>query len=256
MLRPLTLTVSLLFALPLGAESRLAMRPSAADAAQAGFVESNLVFMFHHEVAHALIDVLGLQVEGREEDAADTLSAILIDRLRDEQAAVSLFYDAALAFLYYAEETEADSGQTRWGRHSLDIERYDNLVCLFYGANPDDRAGLARTLGLTDARRRACPTIFALAAEDWRGKLAGMPPQDHGPGLRLVVPAGRDALTRVIAAEVRALNGEYGWPRWVDVTVEPCGEANAFYDPRARRIVVCTEYAEDLGRLWRSHHGD
>jgi hypothetical protein len=56
-------------------------------------------------------------------------------------------------------------------------------------------------------------------------------------------------VTAIVAGEVRALNGEYGLPVLIDVTVERCGEANAFCDPRARRIVMCSEYADELVRL-------
>ena len=91
---------------------------------------------------------------------------------------------------------------------------------------------------------------FQAAADDWDRWLDGMPPQDHGPGLRLVVPPDQGALTATVAAAARRLNSEYGLAVPVDVTVERCGEANAFYDPRARRIVICTEYAADLARLY------
>lgn len=222
-----------------------------ADQAAADFVTSNLVFVFYHEVAHALIDVLDLPVLGREEDAADTLSALLIDRLWEEEAAVALTYDSALGFLLFADEAErGDSDPAYWGQHSLDIQRYYNLICLFYGANPDLRDDVADELDLPEERRESCPEEFELAAASWGAMLDGMPPQDHGPGLRLVVPAGRDDYTAIVAEEVRALNGEYGLPVWIDVSVERCGEANAFYDPRARRIVMCVEYAEELARLY------
>ncbi|HMO08822.1 MAG TPA: DUF4344 domain-containing metallopeptidase [Paracoccaceae bacterium] len=222
-----------------------------ADRTAAGFVASNLVFVFYHEVAHALIHILNLPVLGREEDAADTLSALLIDALWEEDAAVALTYDSALGFLLFAEEAEkSDSNLAYWGQHSLDLQRYYNLVCLFYGANPDLRLDVADELDLPEERRESCPEEFEMAAGSWGAMLEGMPPQDHGPGFRLVVPAERDALTRIIAEEVRTLNAEYGLPVWVDVTVEPCGEANAFYDPRARRIVICTEYAAELARLF------
>lgn len=52
--------------------------------------------------------------------------------------------------------------------------------------------------------------------------------------------------------EVAVLNKTYGLPEAVSVGVEPCGEANAFYDPTAKRITICTEYAEDMARVWQS----
>lgn len=221
------------------------------DEDAAAFVQANLIFAFYHEAAHALIDVMQLAVLGREEDAADTLSVLLIDALWEEDSAQSILYDAALAFLLYSDETGADgAGPAYWGQHALDLQRYFNLICLFYGADPQGRANLAQDLGLPEQRRESCPEEHELAAGSWAAMLEGMPPQDSGPGFRLRVPAGRDAITRLVAEEIETLNGEYGLPRWIDVTVERCGEPNAFYDPRARRVVMCLEYAEDMERLF------
>jgi Putative metallopeptidase len=221
------------------------------DPAVAGFVAANIAAMVYHEVGHALIDVLALPVAGNEEDAADALSALLIDRLRPDAEADAIVRQTALAYRLYAAESERAAGNPPfWGRHSLDSQRYDNLVCLFYGADPGLRGPLADELGLPEARRATCPDEFARAAEGWGAMLKGVPPQDSAPSFRLVVPPDRDPLTALVAAEIEALNGEYGLPARIDVTVEPCGEANAFYDPRARRIVICTEYAADLARLY------
>ena len=222
-----------------------------ADPESAAFVTANIVATLYHEVGHALIALRGIDVAGGEEDAADALSALLIDRFHDEGAAQDLIRQVADAFLLY--DAQAAAGGQRWvygDAHSLDLTRYYNLVCLFYGADARSREGLADELDLPAARRESCPEEFQAAADDWDRMLDGMPPQDHGPGLRLVVPPDRDALTATVAGEVRRLNGEYGLPVPVDVTVEPCGEPNAFYDLRARRIVICTEYAEDLARLY------
>lgn len=247
MIRALALSLMLSLPLPVrAAEYALPEDPDTAD-----FVASNLIAVFYHEVGHALIDVLALPVLGREEDAADTLSALLIDRFWQEDAAVELVYANALAFLLFADLSEGeDPGY--WGAHSLDMQRYYNLVCLFYGANPDERDDVAAELDLPTERRESCPEEWEMAADSWGAMLDGMVPQDHGPGFRLVVPAERDDYTRIIAEEVAAMNAEFGLPDRVDVTVERCGEANAFYDPRARRIVMCLEYAEDLARLYES----
>lgn len=217
----------------------------------AAFVEANMIAVFYHEAAHALIDTLDLAVLGREEDAADALSAILIDQLWDEDAAADLVTENALAYRLFDAEV-GEGPQVYWDSHSLDLQRYYTLVCLFYGANPDQRAEVARDLELPEERQESCPEEWQLAADSWGTMLADMPPQDHLKGFRLVQPAGQDALTRLIAAEVEAMNGEYGLPVRIDVSVEPCGEANAFYDTRARRIVLCTDYAAELARLYRA----
>jgi hypothetical protein len=263
MLRALTLIALCLTAPPAladGGASRVITQPGYVlpkDENAAAFVQANLIFVFYHEAAHALIDVMQLAVLGREEDAADTLSVLLIDYLWEEDSAQSIIYDAALAFLLYSEEAEENgAGLAFWGQHALDRQRYYNLICLFYGADPDTRAELAEDLGLPPQRRESCPEEYELAADSWAAMLEGMPPQDSGPGFRLRVPADRDAYTRLVAEEVETLNAEYGLPDWVDVTVERCGEPNAFYDPRARRVIMCIEYAEDMARLFAAQATD
>lgn len=214
------------------------------------FVAANVIATVYHEVGHALLALRDDPAMGRvEEDAVDALSVVLIDRFHDGDAALDMMRHVATSYALY----DAQGPDQLWiygDAHSRDAVRYHNLVCLFYGADPLARARLADELGLPPERRAGCPEAFRAAAADWDRWLDVMPPQDHGPGLRLVVPPDRDALTATVAGALRRLNGEYGLPVPVDVTVEPCGEANAFYDPRAGRIVICTEYAAELARLY------
>ena len=76
------------------------------DQAAADFVTANVISTFYHELGHGLIDVLQLAVLGREEDAADTLSAVLMHQVWDEESATTLVYGTANAFWLYASEAE------------------------------------------------------------------------------------------------------------------------------------------------------
>jgi hypothetical protein len=222
-----------------------------ADPETAAFVRANLIATFYHEVGHALIDVLGLPVPSLEEDAADTLAVLLIDRLWQPEAAEDLIRQTALAYrLFDARAARTGAALPWWTGHSLDLQRSFNMVCLFYGAHAGKGEPLARALGLPLDRRAVCATGHALALGRWNGLLSGLPPQDSAASFRIAVPEDRDDLAQILAREVELLNAEFGLSRRIDVTVEPCGEANAFYDPRARRIILCTEYAEDLAELY------
>ncbi len=44
-----------------------------------------------------------------------------------------------------------------------------------------------------------------------------------------------------IESELAALNKEFSWPRDVEVRIEDCGEANAFYDLGDQSITICHE---------------
>ncbi len=249
MLRALVLILASVAVSPARADTHFRL-PS--DPETARFVSSNLVAVFYHELGHALIDVLMLPVIGSEEDAADTLSALFINRFWPDGEAEALVSDTALGFRLYAERAERGGAETYWDQHALDQEREANLLCLFYGADPAGHGDLVAAHRLPDVRRVSCREEFVRATATWDSMLAGHPPQDSGRGLRLVVDAGRDDYTRLIAAQIDTINARVGLPLWVDVTVERCGEANAFYDLRARRIVMCLEYAEDLRRLYES----
>ncbi len=223
------------------------------DPAARDFVEANVLATFYHELGHALVDTLQLPVLGREEDAADTLSALLIHDLWEEEAAANMVYHTAGAFLAYAAEAEAGGYDLPyWDEHSLDMQRYYNLICLFYGANPDEREEMAIELELPEDRALRCPDEFALAADSWGVMLEGLEPGPEAPGLVMAGPKGRSALRSLVATEVAELNKSYGFPETITVSVEPCGEANAFYHPDARHITICTEYADDLGRIWNA----
>ena len=221
------------------------------DEAAAAFVASNTVSTFYHELGHALIDVLQLPVLGREEDAADTLSTLLIHQIWDEDSATAMVYDTAYAFQLYAAEAEAEGYEMPfWDEHSLDMQRYFNMVCLFYGASPDTRDDVAAELELPEDRAERCADEFDLADASWGVMLEDLEPGPKPKGLRMVGANSDDPLVALIAEEIADLNARYGLPEWIDVKVEACGEANAFYDPGERSITLCSEYPEDLQRIW------
>lgn len=225
------------------------------DEAAAAFVANNVISTFYHELGHAFVDGLALPVLGREEDAADTLAAVLTHQFWLEDSAFAIIADTALAYELYALEAEAASLEPAyWDEHSLDMQRYYTLVCLFYGAEPDLREAAAIELGLPEDRAVRCPDEYAQAEESWAALLepALVPETGPPPGaaaLRLEPTAEAD-LAALLAEEIAAVNQSYALPETILVRVEPCGEANAFYHPDARTITMCTEYAEDLLRLW------
>ncbi len=232
---------------------QVGQQEGAQDPAARDFVESNVLATFYHELGHALVDILQLPVLGREEDAADTLSALLIHDIWQEDAAANMVYHTAGAFLAYAAEAEAGGYPLPyWDEHSLDMQRYYNLICLFYGANPDEREAMAVELELPADRAERCPDEFALAAESWGVMLEGLEPGPEARGLVMQPGTEPGPLEELVATEVTEFNTTYGLPHEVTVSVEPCGEANAFYEPARAHITICTEYADDLGRLWHA----
>ena len=211
-----------------------------------GYVESNLLSVFYHELGHALIDIQGLPIFGQEEDAADVLSVFLIDAFWEEESAVQIAYDSAFGF-----QAEADSYEpVFWGVHGPDLQRYYNLICVFYGANPDEREDVADELGLPEERAEYCDVEYDQAAGSWGAALDEITVEGGGSSIRMGRGErdtdGAQVTANLIVEEVEALNQEFKLPSKLVVNVEACGEANAWYDPEAREITMCTEFADDI----------
>ena len=119
--------------------------------ALADFTENNLLAIFYHELGHAVIDQMQVPIFGQEEDAADSLSILLIDALYDSDDAEVIAYDSASLFW-----AEAQDDPAFWDTHGPDEQRYFNTMCLFYGADPDALEDFVSYLEFPQARADGC----------------------------------------------------------------------------------------------------
>lgn len=220
-----------------------------AQSAEDDFVEANILSVFYHELGHALIDVMQLPVFGQEEDAADTASVLLIDMIFREEAAQGIAKDAALGF---AAEAELSEGYETawWSQHGADLQRFYNLVCLFYGADPDLRDDFAEDMGLPEGRAETCPEEFELANESW-GPVFDELIDGEYTGKFYFNGANDSFLADILMVEVEDLNERMGLPTSIEVVVETCGEANGFYDLEKQQIIICQEFEPYLRELAR-----
>ncbi|WP_022702476.1 DUF4344 domain-containing metallopeptidase [Pseudorhodobacter ferrugineus] len=225
------------------AVSLLLAAPAHADGAQ-DFVTANVISTLYHEFGHALIDLTDASVLGREEDAADILSVILLDEFWEEDAAESITALTALSFELAAQEAEEPA---YWDVHGLDMQRYYNQVCLFYGADPDTRAALAEEFALPAERAETCVEEYDLAAASWAAVLDPLTASEPTKSIGFDGETSSD-IGALIASEVTDLNQAFTLPKPVTVALTSCGEENAFYDPETATITICTEYVEFLER--------
>lgn len=236
----------------LGSVARAEQAAFSRDQAADDFVRANLIWVFYHEVGHALIDVLNLPVLGPEESSADTFAALMIDGLWEEEAAIEIATNTARGFELYAEDYKNRGFETTtWDTHGLEMQRYYHLACLMYGADTELREHLVSGLHLPDDRAGFCADEFLLASDGWRNALQMMAQSKATKGLRLIGGNLGDATAVTIAAEIDSLNQLYQLPEWIEVRIEPCGEPNAFYYEDSRSITVCTEYATDMLRVYK-----
>jgi hypothetical protein len=114
-----------------------------------------------HEAGHALVDVLEIPVTGREEDAVDQLSAWMLIEADDADSVLGA------AASYYTEDEESAGDDEFADEHSLDRQRYFNLVCWAYGSDPENQEDLIESWGLPEARAERCEDEYAQLDRSW-----------------------------------------------------------------------------------------
>ena len=117
-------------------------------------VDGPVAFFMLHETGHAVFDLLKVPVLGKEEDAADAFAAITILRLGKEQS-LRLLRGAAWAYAQDASTAKLDESDYS-DIHSLDSQRYYNLLCLAYGSDPEYYADAVKRGKLPADRARWC----------------------------------------------------------------------------------------------------
>jgi len=240
-MKPLALILSTcLAAAPVSAQADRTQVPENAD-----FVASNVIAILYHELGHALIDILLLPVFGQEEDAADTLSVLMMDAHFEDDAASAILSDTAWSFLLDDEARAAEGVEVAfWDVHGPDLQRLYNTVCLAYGASPETRGDLIEDFDLPEDRAETCEEEFEVAADSWGGALAEV---EGGEGALLELLDGEPSFLRDLArAEIAALNRLYSLDPPITVRVEECGEANAYYNGASTAITLCEELVDHL----------
>lgn len=136
------------------------------EAAEA--VDDSTMFVFFHELGHALIDIYDLPVTGREEDAVDQLSTLIVAD-GSEEGAASVF-NGALSFAITDEGDLDDSAF--WDEHSMGRQRFYNIICLLYGQDPKTHKDLVNEEVLPPARAQRCPSEYQRAEKAWGALLS------------------------------------------------------------------------------------
>jgi hypothetical protein len=130
-----------------------------------------LTFAFIHELGHCLIDVLKLPSTGREEDAVDQLSTFVLVGLKGEEGERMAISGALSWGIQY--ERLAKSGKTAaeldmlWAdEHSMDGQRFYNILCWVFGHNPNKYMAMVND-PLPEARAVRCPQEYSRLANAW-----------------------------------------------------------------------------------------
>ena len=95
-------------------------------------VVGTTLFVFFHELGHGLIHVYDLPITGKEEDAVDQLSILILLGAGGEGENAVL--NGALWF--YEESQKTHENLPFWDTHSLPQQRYYNILAWVYGSDP------------------------------------------------------------------------------------------------------------------------
>ena len=126
-------------------------------------------YVFAHEMGHAVFDVFRVPIFGRAEDAADQFATYIILQFGKDQAR-RLIGGAAYAYHMYVQYPQVIAPIAAFSDvHGAPAQRFFNLICLAYGANPTVFADVVDKGYLPKDRARDCRGEYnqaALAFED------------------------------------------------------------------------------------------
>ena len=121
-----------------------------------------LLEVFLHEVGHALIDQLRIPILGHEEDAADQFAAFMLVHLSEHTARDTV---VGVAWMYAQEAKEATLSRPDLADvHGLAGQRFYNLLCIAYGAEPRLFADLVEKKYLPESRVEDCADEYGQVA--------------------------------------------------------------------------------------------
>jgi hypothetical protein len=114
-----------------------------------------------HEFAHALFDYLDVPVLGREEDAADQVSAYIYLQLGKAEAR-RLITGTVYAYMREVQDSHPPTLEEFAGEHSTSEQRAFNLLCIAYGADPRLFEDLTTLWRLPQSRADICEEEYEL----------------------------------------------------------------------------------------------
>ncbi len=248
----------------------LAVLPAQAESEQEAIgrkAMSATLFVFFHELGHALIAELDLPAVGREEDVVDEFATyVLIELAKNDPTIFQILTDAVESWrLSHLRNKRQGWEAPYWDEHGLDLQRYYNIVCLMYGADKTRWNKLRLDAGIPPERAERCVREYPKKARAWERLIdphvlpQGADSSNVGrllvaygdtktaSGVRLRAAMQQSQFFETVAA---TMNGLFKLPRNIDVIASDCGMENAFWDPMRRRIVMCYELISDFYNLY------
>ena len=223
------------------------------------FVLANIEFTLLHELAHVLIWEMKPPVLGREEDAADNIAMIAEMRMPERAGEAGMLEKLQAVADGWKMEwrliQEDELENAYWDLHALEIQRYYNIACLVYGADPENRAAILEAAELPTDRAEWCEEEYAMAnrAVNWL-LTQGAQSLRGASALRRGVISVRHEANRSLEGEkldawleqsriakrlAEAVSRRFHLPRDVQISFENCPFANAAWNAETASIKFC-----------------
>ncbi|MCG2690049.1 DUF4344 domain-containing metallopeptidase [Candidatus Parcubacteria bacterium] len=121
-------------------------------------------FILFHELGHGLLDIYDLTYSGKEEDVADQLSTIALISFGEDGVRAAI----TGANLFYITSSNIDAGTYPfWDEHSLNQQRYYNILCWVYGSDSQKYNDFVGVYGLPQERAVRCEREYEKMSEFW-----------------------------------------------------------------------------------------
>lgn len=223
------------------------------------FIYGNAMFVLLHEAGHMLISELQLPVLGREEDAVDTLSSILLLEAHDDTLDKAIT-DSADGWFLSDDSREAEGGEmVFWDTHGLDKQRAYQMVCMMVGQDAEGFKDFADSVDLPKDRREECQSEYQNALQSWTSLLS---PHSVGEGEKNKITIAYEEPTEELAPyaqmskDAKLLEGMsdlfsdlFKLNDGIQFVATTCGQPNAYWMPGERKLVYCYELAAYHGQL-------
>lgn len=218
------------------------------------FIIGNMLSIYFHESGHMLISEFELPVLGREEDAVDTLSAVLLLEAEDDTLTEAL-RDSARGWFFSGEASTELSDEDFVDSHGLDKQRAFAMVCMLAGKQGEAFEPIEGMADMPKERIEECAAEYETARNSWFSVLDPHAAEEGDQTkftIRYKPVKDKDlAFYRSLLKEADMLSllptvysGQYKLKDGIKLTADSCGEENAYWDPEAREVTLCYELVQ------------
>ena len=134
------------------------------------FVLGNAIFVLFHEGGHMLVSEFELPVLGKEEDAVDSLSTMVLLEAGSEDLDQAIS-DAADGWFLSDAAMSPDAEYAFWDEHSVDPQRAYSIVCMMVGQDAARFKDFAEQSEFPADREAKCVNDYGRTKASWEGVL-------------------------------------------------------------------------------------